>query len=533
MRLRLPEADALQRALLAAAALAWSVSFGLSFGIDVHNTYLIHGLHAADPRFLAADWLTTQTKDYHPVFSTLVRLLAEGGVARAGLIALNAACIGVAAFAIGDIARYVAPNAWLATALISLGLGVLTDTASVGLSSLFLSIALPATVAATLWVVAIAYFVRGRHVAAGVALAIGGLFHANFLVLGFPFFGLAILVTRPQFREWIRDGAALLGPSAVTLLFFLPMMLGAAAGPEADRAREIFQTVRSPHHYVPRTFAKEFIPFVGWVVAAAGVLALRRRRRDLPRHVATLFLSGVTLLTFATAFTTIVFNPTISQLYVFRLAPFVVLLAQVLVAAEVTSRLAPARALALALGFFATADMIPARRALGRSTIVRGLPGQEVKLYDWVRSTPRDALFLIPPVFQNFRLNAGRAIVVDWKSTPILPSELLEWYARLGAVAGDTAVRDEDAADSGYAAVSPARLDSVVERYSVDYVLFRRRTYRGAADRYTPVYSNRAFLVFATPKRMRGRARQLGNPTADSARADSARAARSTVPRRP
>lgn len=60
-------------------------------------------------------------------------------------------------------------------------------------------------------------------------------------------------------------------------------------------------------------------------------------------------------------------------------------------------------------------------------------------LCSWVASdgnTPRDAVFLVPPMEEDFRWFARRAIVVNWKSVPQLAGELPEWRDRMAAALG-------------------------------------------------------------------------------------------------
>ena len=54
---------------------------------------------------------------------------------------------------------------------------------------------------------------------------------------------------------------------------------------------------------------------------------------------------------------------------------------------------------------------------------------------DWIREhTPIDAVFVVAPSEQEFRLRAQRAIVVNFKCVPQLSGELEEWRDRLQAV---------------------------------------------------------------------------------------------------
>jgi len=58
-------------------------------------------------------------------------------------------------------------------------------------------------------------------------------------------------------------------------------------------------------------------------------------------------------------------------------------------------------------------------------------------LCDWVRdNTPRDAVFLVSPGESAFRLQANRAIVVNFKSVPQLNAEMPAWRDRLRDILG-------------------------------------------------------------------------------------------------
>jgi hypothetical protein len=92
-----------------------------------------------------------------------------------------------------------------------------------------------------------------------------------------------------------------------------------------------------------------------------------------------------------------------------------------------------------------------------RSSLLNPMNRDEADLYAWMRSTAKDARFLTPPNVERMRYHGQRSIVVDWKSNPIVPGELLEWYRRLEDVtgrAGFSSGRDLD----GYNAMDRARL---------------------------------------------------------------------------
>ncbi len=64
-------------------------------------------------------------------------------------------------------------------------------------------------------------------------------------------------------------------------------------------------------------------------------------------------------------------------------------------------------------------------------------PSTIASIEKWAREkTGKNAIFIIPPDMEFFRIRARRAIVVDWKTSLFLPADLNEWYQRLSDEAG-------------------------------------------------------------------------------------------------
>ena len=199
-------------------------------------------------------------------------------------------------------------------------------------------------------------------------------------------------------------------------------------------------TIRSPHHYVPLTFLQRLRALLRVAAPGSRRAALRRARRRRPRSSACARWS--VRRSSAGAITTVRHVPAVAQLYVWRLAPFGVLLALVSLSAWLaplagsTAAAARGRAVLLVIGAAAWRARVagagrreralmvaPARRAASARTAVAcfamrcswarpapGLPGRrrqpprcglplsrEEKLFGWAQHTPTDALFAIPP----------------------------------------------------------------------------------------------------------------------------------------
>jgi hypothetical protein len=354
---------------------------------------------------------------------------------------------------------------------------------------------------------------------------------------------LAVLAVRADGRQRlgapIGAAALQLTPALLVLAVQLPMLLDMAADPDGAAARRIFLEVRSPHHYMPRTYLISFLPFLAWHLLAGAVHSpfdgqVRRRWRALHASMFALVFA-------ATVLTTVVFVPVVSQLFFWRLAPFSVLMAQVsvvagaalwlerrlagvpvdaggdwrrarIVAAAVALLLFLRRAVwsggivspsvvglamtaaavafimrqahqgrgggrfpflhALMLVVLTVAGSLGISKGIERSNLlVSDLTPAERSLFAWAGRTHADARFLVPPDMSTFRLWAGRAIVAEWKSTPILPAQLIEWYRRVDAVAGGTGPTTMDEAAAGYRALERPHLSWLLTEFDVDYAV--------------------------------------------------------------
>ena len=254
-------------------AVAVGLSFGLCYGLANHNTYLLYPLRELDPEFLRYDWLAAQTTAYHRNFALLIELLALLGPAPWTVAGANAAMVAALMLTIyGFLNRHYRRDALVAILLLMCFV-LLEKTRSVASSHILTSILEPSSVAASAVVIGLLLLLAERYLWSGVLVAIGGFFHTNFLLLDFIFFGLVHLAFgRAQIarRLWLQ-----LGPSVAVLLFEFPMLYAMATDPLGGEARNIFQLIRSPHHYFPRTYLADFIPFAGWHLLAMSCLDLK------------------------------------------------------------------------------------------------------------------------------------------------------------------------------------------------------------------------------------------------------------------
>ncbi|HEU4630926.1 MAG TPA: DUF6798 domain-containing protein [Gemmatimonadaceae bacterium] len=555
---------------VAALALLVAVSLGFDYGIGNQPTYLLDGLRRVDPDVLAGDWLASETYAYHPVFGWVVWLAAQVGPLPWTLTILNTLLVAAALSGLAWLARWLAgagPGAWLA-GLLLLALVAIDETHGIGGSYVFGDSLQPSALASAAFLVAIGAFLGGRWLASGAALAVAGAFHVNYLVLGIGVFGLAHLLLGA--RGLVPRLARQLAPPLLVLAAYLPVLLDVGTAADAAEGARIFMNVRAPHHYLPRRYLHELVPFLAWQAAALALWPYARLGARVSRALATLWAALALPVLAATLLNSVTFVTQVSQLFPWRMAPFAVLLAQMVACAacarlvlqpasgdarhragagwlrggaavvavglvvvyrvaHVGERLGGRLVATLALAGVVAAVSVavvaaprlpavvtrwglvaavllgiaaPVRSGLRyvqqTSTLLHGdgiLP--EGGLYRWARSMPPATRFLVPPSLDEFRLRTLRPIVVDWKSTPVRPDELIEWHRRIEAVAGRP-VRSLADAVRGYATLDSARLAALCERYRVDYAVLRRRDTAAVArlaGTFPVVYADRRFLV--------------------------------------
>ena len=277
-----------QRWLFAIAGLLIALSFGFSYGnVGNQETYLPHALNHFNPDFLANDWLVKETTVYHGSFRWVILLLTSLGSLGWGAALLNTLLVFLSLYLIHcwhtTLHRPSAFHGLILTILFV----VFDRTRSVGDSYLFSGGLQPSVLASAAWIGAILYYFRGRYLVSGCILALGGLFHANFLVLGIGLFTLAHIFLGKE--RCFNRLVAQVGPSFIVLLFSLPMLLAATGGEDVQLARKIFLEIRAPHHYLPLTYLTDFWYLGGWTICG---LAAAYAMSDLPHRRLLISLIG-------------------------------------------------------------------------------------------------------------------------------------------------------------------------------------------------------------------------------------------------
>jgi hypothetical protein len=340
---------ALPIAIAGAASIAYGLTFGFTYGVNNQVAYMLASLRLLDPTILRDDWLAAHTLNYHPAFAYLGwLLLAIGGRGGWGIGVATVVAAAAGAFALYFVARRLFPaELSLPAFLLLLVLMLASGTREMAMSYAFDPIFQPSMVASALLVASIPPFLAGRWLLSGVLLGLGSLFHANFLVLGVATFGLAhLMLGKGEGKDaWRERMPRHLGPSIVVGLLLAPVILKGVGGADAARGQEILFEIRSPHHYRPRGYLADFFPFLAWQMLGLGLGGwVFRVKEGRGRRFAALVLALLAVVWGGTVAAVVFESRRATQLFVWRFAPYVDLLLQLVIVGSVLRWLLTPRA---------------------------------------------------------------------------------------------------------------------------------------------------------------------------------------------
>lgn len=499
---------------VAAAAGAFAMANGLQYGRSNHWQYLLHGLHEADPSFLANDWFTTQTAAHHGLFAWFVRAAAWSGRPNVVIGLANGAMSALFVVCLYALAARFAKRAAVAFALL-LAMAAYVTVDSVGHSNILLPYFVPSVFGGVALVAALVLWSYGYAGWAGLVAAVGCAWHANYWVLVGPLWAIVLVVDRSPAK--LRTAARLLVPWAVSVLPHVPFFI--------ERVRDMTPTAAAAHvffdvyasmHYRPLTWAaSEWVRFGGWL--AAGALAAWIARARFDRRCAAVVIGLIVIVAGGGVGSIIGAGDSFAAFYTWRLAPFLMLASFTAVAVAVTVLLerfgnlvggggaSPASAhserVGRAVDVTGWAAVLVLAALLTRAGLWRkdmfGVPYKpaEASLYSWVReNTPSGTVFIIPPDMAPFRLETGRAVVVDWKCMPLMPRDQVEWARRHERHAGHAVSSLEDAL-TAYDGMTAQAAMSLAGEFGATYIVTRRERHRGDLTPCEQVFSNDRFEV--------------------------------------
>ena len=444
-----------------AAASALILLARIPYGFETNDQfqYLLLPYREIYTPFLTGDWFTWHTSHYHLSFSVFIRLLhwafGESGFPVAVFTA-HVLVLATLGYSLLRSAR-AAQLHWTA-ALFALLTVAFVRIHGVGGAILNHGVLLPADMALPFLMLGFAMWIEKSPIKAGIFLGLSGLIHANFAVLG------PLVIAAPELYRLYKERT--LAPTLKLTGGFAalawPSLISAAMGfftsDTAPEALNILFDIRSPHHYRPPLFDSPELLWPAALLLLSIPTWLECRRRGNGRAIAVLFALIGTLAVGVLA-VEVLDNRLIIRLFLWRMSVPLILFAALGVGESLARAVrrpvswAPVAAvlsIVTVLCFTEGGPVFAPNRRLDISRIsasmtkvgfpdatrVRGIHRASA-LYSWIQKhTPEDALFLVPPGMDDFRLQARRGIFVDWKCCPMKGEEIAEWARRMNAVMG-------------------------------------------------------------------------------------------------
>ena len=503
-------------------ALLFLLEIGIRNGELNQVFYLLRGIHDADPSLLARDWYTVSSMQYHGWWNVVISLLVRENLLVVGLT-VGTIIVSVT-FTLGVYAAlkalYSEPLLPCAVALALFG-GLFTR--GLGDWDLLAASIEPFSISGAVLVCGLACLAWRKPLGAGVCLGLSALLHPHFAVLLVAVLLVSavplVLTEGPRYFAMLVIPFALLAAPTLWRVYFFA---SAPGGHEAD----LILRLVDPQHRTPwRVALKPFLLFFSALSLGTAGVAIRR-----PRFQSGLFvvLASALVIVLGSLFAcSMGISETLQQALPWRLSTILILAGLAAGSAGLShgflreSRAHPARfwwmmayaslALMAVCGTFrmrwtvlvvagvpflagwvnkvryfnakvvsvvaplavSLIAMGPvAVRELGKSHLdIRPVESVRSPVYTWARSeTPADTLWVVPPDWKDFRLNAKRAIVVDWSATPAYAADVVEWQRRMRDITGLTEMRTADQVDAAYREMNCDRVTHLQQTYGIDYV---------------------------------------------------------------
>jgi len=117
----------------------------------------------------------------------------------------------------------------------------------------------------------------------------------------------------------------------------------------------------------------------------------------------------------------------------------------------------------------------------------------------WARAhAPPDAVFIVPPYTESFRLVAERAIVVDFKTFAAQGPDVLEWRHRLDDLSSGRSLTLGDAwytqLREAYTQLSPEQFAGLGQKYGARYAVVERS--QAPLGNFAAVYENEGYVLY-------------------------------------
>jgi hypothetical protein len=437
------------------------MGFGLIFGIiyaqsplytSNQNQYFLHGAADAGLGNLDDDWLAN-TLDPTPVFSQLIRITYFIPFNEVIFYLEYVVLMGIYLYSLIRITSNLFILQGRLTMVILLTLIVLIHSAAMRLllargvgdewtfvleggvaGQRVLGAVFQPSTFGVLLVLSLYLFLKDKPILAIIVASAAVYFHPTYLlstgILVCAYMGTIILLER-RVRKAALVGFCALILVAPILLYVLQSF--GMTNQNAHEAQAILVNFRIPHHAIVSEW------FDGTTIIQLGLISvalwLVRKTKLFP-----VILISITIAIALTLLQVITGNNSLALIFPWRISVILVPLATVLILAYLVQELSIRNTRFLERN--STTIQIVCGLTLGLLVLAGGLRFGieftekdqviEQAVYQFVRDTQREGdVYLIPTKMQDFRLETGAPVFVDFKSIPYSEDEVLEWHRRI------------------------------------------------------------------------------------------------------
>lgn len=439
--------------------LAWTFLFGVIYAqsplfTSNQNQYFLHGLARAGYGYLQGDWLAN-TLDPTPVFSALVQYTYQIFQSEWPYYVYYALLMGVYLFSlagIGDCLFGIRDSRHKTLIYFALLLVIHSAAVRFALSTLLgpgwsfvleggvanqrvLGAVLQPSTFGVLLIASVYLFLSEKIWPALLLLAVSVAFHPTYLLAAAMLtLGYIFVLYRETGSLRIPTTAGLMTLSLVSpMVFYVFTSFAATPAEISRRSREILVEFRIPHHAVVADwFDWTTVVQIGLLII--GLILMRRSRLLAIVLICTGLAVGLTCTQILTG------NQTLALLFPWRISVILIPIAVATIAAWLVNalfkpfpqigRVFERFISVVSFAVISVVIVIGAVRFTLELERQRTVP--ERALYKRIESAKSSGdVYLTPIKLQDFRLETGAPVYVDFKSIPYQAEEVLEWYRRV------------------------------------------------------------------------------------------------------
>ncbi len=417
------------------------------------NQYFLHGFAQAEFGYLSQDWLAN-TLDPTPVFSLLVEYTQSYLNFKPIFYMYYAFLMGVYLFSLLGIINLTYDfNSSPTKTLLLLSLIIVVHSAglrfvlshTIGANWTYIfedgvadqrllgPVFQPSTFGVML-ILSLYLFLQDKPYLAVVSAALAATIHPTYLLsAGVLTFTYCLVIWQEQKRlnqTFALAGMALI--SVTPILYYAFNSFASSASPATEQARQILVNYRIPHHAIIAEWF-DMTVIVKLILVTLAIYAIRKKRLFLVLLIPTLAAVLMTLLQ------AIIQSDALALVFPWRLSTFLVPLSTSLLLAALVDRLFGSTYLASRTKY--RFILLNSTFLIFLAVLVGGIrfaldlerkaaqPENELFSYIYANKTSGE-IYLTPIKMQDFRLEAGAPVYIDFKSIPYKDSDVMEWYRR-------------------------------------------------------------------------------------------------------